>query len=107
MRRALSTTHSMLELANQSPILLTSVILIRDKLGAPDLFRQLRRKRDGKPFERRLCGKGKFELNVKNVGNRILLLDMKSVALMIKTVIKRDGISTKGVANMTSFRGSK
>lgn len=49
----------------------------------------------------------KFELDVWYVENRSLLLDIKIIALTIKKVLKKDGISASGEATMSKFTGNK
>ncbi len=49
----------------------------------------------------------KFELDVWYVENRSIWLDIKIVALTIKKVIKKDGISASGEATMSKFTGNK
>ncbi|MBF8708227.1 MULTISPECIES: sugar transferase [Pseudomonas] len=49
----------------------------------------------------------KFELDVWYVENRSLWLDVKIIALTIKKVIKRDGISASGEVTMSKFTGNK
>lgn len=49
----------------------------------------------------------KFKLDVWYVENRTLLLDLKIIALTVKKVLKRDGISTAGEASMRKFEGEQ
>ncbi|MCX2889746.1 sugar transferase [Pseudomonas sp. DCB_BI] len=49
----------------------------------------------------------KFELDVWYVENRSLWLDIKIIALTIKKVVKKDGISASGEATMSKFTGNK
>jgi len=49
----------------------------------------------------------KFELDVWYVENRSLLLDIKIIALTIKKVLKKDGISASGEVTMSKFTGNK
>ncbi|MBF8795128.1 sugar transferase [Pseudomonas monteilii] len=49
----------------------------------------------------------KFELDVWYVENRSLWLDIKIIALTVKKVVKRDGISASGEATMSKFTGNK
>lgn len=49
----------------------------------------------------------KFELDVWYVENRSLWLDIKIIALTIKKVVKRDGISASGEVTMSKFTGNK
>lgn len=49
----------------------------------------------------------KFELDVWYVENRSLWLDVKIIALTIKKVVKRDGISASGEVTMSKFTGNK
>ncbi|GLQ35965.1 hypothetical protein GCM10007939_22490 [Amylibacter marinus] len=48
----------------------------------------------------------KFALDVWYVENRTLWLDIKILALTVKKVIKRDGISAAGEATMSKFTGT-
>jgi lipopolysaccharide/colanic/teichoic acid biosynthesis glycosyltransferase len=48
----------------------------------------------------------KFELDVWYVDNQSLLLDLKIIALTVKKVLLRDGISAQGEATMPKFTGS-
>lgn len=47
----------------------------------------------------------KFALDVWYVDNRTLLLDLKIIALTVKKVLVRDGISAEGEATMSKFTG--
>jgi sugar transferase EpsL len=47
----------------------------------------------------------RFELDVYYVDNRSLMLDIKILFLTIQTVFRRQGISGKGDATMTEFKG--
>lgn len=49
----------------------------------------------------------KFELDVWYVENRSLWLDIKIIALTVKKVVKRDGISASGEVTMSKFTGNK
>lgn len=49
----------------------------------------------------------KFELDVWYVENRSLWLDIKIIALTVKKVVKKDGISASGEATMSKFTGNK
>lgn len=49
----------------------------------------------------------KFDLDIWYVENRTLLLDLKIIAMTVKKIIKRDGISAAGQATTTKFRGSE
>lgn len=49
----------------------------------------------------------KFELDVWYVENHSFWLDIKIIALTIKKVIKKDGISASGEATMSKFTGNK
>ncbi len=49
----------------------------------------------------------KFKLDVWYVDNRTFWLDMKIIFMTIKKVLFRDGITEKGQATMSKFRGSK
>jgi lipopolysaccharide/colanic/teichoic acid biosynthesis glycosyltransferase len=49
----------------------------------------------------------KFELDVKYVETRTFWLDLKILAMTVRAVIKREGISARGEATMPEFRGSK
>ena len=49
----------------------------------------------------------KFKLDVWYVDNRSLWLDLKIIALTIKKVMVRDGISADGEATMSKFTGGK
>ena len=49
----------------------------------------------------------KFKLDVWYVENRTLLLDLKIIALTVKKVLKRDGISAAGEASMRKFEGEQ
>ncbi|QXI49221.1 sugar transferase [Pseudomonas anuradhapurensis] len=49
----------------------------------------------------------KFELDVWYVENRSIWLDIKIIALTIKKVIKKDGISASGEATMSKFTGNE
>ncbi|WP_397451921.1 sugar transferase [Pseudomonas sp. NA-150] len=51
--------------------------------------------------------KDKFRLDVWYVDNRSFLLDVKIIALTVKKVIVRDGISAEGEATMTKFTGDE
>jgi lipopolysaccharide/colanic/teichoic acid biosynthesis glycosyltransferase len=48
----------------------------------------------------------KFELDVWYVDNHSVLLDLKIIAMTIKGVVLREGISAQGEATMPLFRGS-
>ncbi len=48
----------------------------------------------------------KFEWDVRYVENRSLLLDLKILALTVRAVLIRDGISAEGAATMPPFRGT-
>jgi len=48
----------------------------------------------------------KFALDVWYVDNRSFLLDLKILALTVKKVVVREGISQQGQATMEKFRGS-
>lgn len=48
----------------------------------------------------------KFEFDVWYVDNHSILLDLKIIALTVKKVFSRDGISAQGEATMPRFRGS-
>jgi lipopolysaccharide/colanic/teichoic acid biosynthesis glycosyltransferase len=50
--------------------------------------------------------KQKFELDVWYVDNCNLLLDIKILAMTLKKVIIREGISAQGHATMDFFRGN-
>lgn len=47
----------------------------------------------------------KFKLDVWYVDNRSLWLDLKIIAMTVKKVLKRDGISAAGEATMPRFEG--
>jgi lipopolysaccharide/colanic/teichoic acid biosynthesis glycosyltransferase len=49
----------------------------------------------------------KFNLDVWYVENRTLWLDIKIIALTIKKVVKRDGISAAGDVTMPKFTGEQ
>lgn len=49
----------------------------------------------------------KFELDVWYVENRSLALDLKIIALTVKKVLKRDGISAAGEVTMSKFTGEQ
>ena len=49
----------------------------------------------------------KFEMDVWYVENRSLWLDLKIVALTIRKVITRDGISADGEATIPKFKGER
>ncbi|WP_260955213.1 sugar transferase [Pseudomonas citri] len=49
----------------------------------------------------------KFELDVWYVENRSFWLDLKIIALTVKKVVKKDGISASGEATMSKFTGNK
>lgn len=49
----------------------------------------------------------KFELDVWYVENRSFWLDIKIIALTVKKVLKKDGISASGEATMSKFTGNK
>lgn len=49
----------------------------------------------------------KFKLDVWYVDNRTLWLDLKIIALTLKKVVKRDGISAAGEATMRKFEGEQ
>lgn len=49
----------------------------------------------------------RFELDVWYVENRSLWLDIKIIALTVKKVVKKDGISANGEATMSKFTGNK
>lgn len=49
----------------------------------------------------------KFELDVWYVENRSLWLDIKIIALTVKKVVKKDGISASGEVTMSKFTGNK
>lgn len=49
----------------------------------------------------------KFEWDVRYVEQHSLWLDLKILALTLKTVFVREGISAKGDATMPEFRGSR
>ncbi|EKT4473781.1 sugar transferase [Pseudomonas putida] len=49
----------------------------------------------------------KFELDVWYVENRSFWLDIKIIALTVKKVLKKDGISASGEATMPKFTGNK
>jgi lipopolysaccharide/colanic/teichoic acid biosynthesis glycosyltransferase len=49
----------------------------------------------------------KFELDVWYVEHRTLWLDIKIIALTIKKVVKKDGISASGEVTMSKFTGNK
>jgi len=49
----------------------------------------------------------KFELDVEYVETRSFWLDLKILALTVRAVITREGISAKGEATMPEFLGSK
>ncbi|MDB9872191.1 sugar transferase [Alphaproteobacteria bacterium] len=49
----------------------------------------------------------KFELDVWYVDNQSFLLDIKIILITIRKVIFREGVSAKGEATMSKFRGSK
>jgi len=48
----------------------------------------------------------KFALDVWYIDNQTLWLDLKIIALTIKSVLTRDGISAEGEATMQKFRGT-
>ncbi|WP_375547272.1 sugar transferase [Pseudomonas auratipiscis] len=54
-----------------------------------------------------LSWEDKFELDVWYVENRSTWLDLKIIALTVKKVLKRDGISAQGEVTMSKFTGSK
>ncbi|KGU84302.1 sugar transferase [Pseudomonas mediterranea] len=49
----------------------------------------------------------KFELDVWYVENRSFWLDLQIIALTVKKVMKKDGISASGEATMSKFTGNK
>ncbi|WP_371857813.1 sugar transferase [Pseudomonas sp. NFACC04-2] len=49
----------------------------------------------------------KFELDVWYVDNRSFWLDLKIIALTVKKVVKKDGISASGEATMSKFTGNQ
>lgn len=49
----------------------------------------------------------KFELDVWYVENRSFWLDLKIIALTVKKVVTKDGISASGQATMSKFTGNK
>ncbi|MGX1173811.1 sugar transferase [Pseudomonas sp. R151218B TE3479] len=49
----------------------------------------------------------RFELDVWYVENRSLWLDLKIIAMTIKKVVKKDGISASGEATMSKFTGNQ
>jgi lipopolysaccharide/colanic/teichoic acid biosynthesis glycosyltransferase len=49
----------------------------------------------------------KFELDVWYVENRSFWLDLQIIALTVKKVMKKDGISARGEATMSKFTGNK
>jgi lipopolysaccharide/colanic/teichoic acid biosynthesis glycosyltransferase len=49
----------------------------------------------------------KFDLDIWYVENRTLWLDIKIIALTMKKVLKRDGISAAGDATMPKFEGEQ
>ena len=49
----------------------------------------------------------KFDLDVWYVENRTLALDLKIIALTVKKVLKRDGISAAGDVTMPKFTGEQ
>ncbi len=49
----------------------------------------------------------KFELDVWYVENRSFWLDLRILALTVRRVLVRDGISADGVDTMQRFEGSK
>jgi lipopolysaccharide/colanic/teichoic acid biosynthesis glycosyltransferase len=48
----------------------------------------------------------RLALDVWYVEHRGLLLDLRILALTVRAVVKREGISADGVATMTEFRGA-
>jgi lipopolysaccharide/colanic/teichoic acid biosynthesis glycosyltransferase len=49
----------------------------------------------------------KFELDVWYVNHQSFFLDLKILALTLKKVLKREGISSQGMVTTTRFTGSK
>lgn len=49
----------------------------------------------------------RFKLDIWYVENRSLWLDLKIIALTVKKVVKRDGISAAGEATMRKFEGEQ